>query len=105
MAINYHFLIVHTGTSRGYLERKVLHSKHAHLVRTLRASEIVADLYSTGAIDSNDVERVGDATTCLEKNEIIVRELKHRRYPISELCEALDKCASQRDLAEDLRTG
>ena len=65
----------------------------------------MADLYSAGAISSSDMERVDDATTTRDKNEIILRELKDHRYPITELCGALDKCASLRYVADDLRTG
>ena len=65
----------------------------------------MADLYSAGAISSSDMERVDDATTTRDKNKIILRELKHRHNPITELCEALDKCASLRYVADDLRAG
>ena len=65
----------------------------------------MADLYSAGAINSSDMERVDGAATTREKNEIILRELKHCRYPITDLCEALDKCASLRYVADDLRRG
>ena len=87
------------------LERRLLHAQHAHLSRTLRASEIMADLYSADVIHSSDMERVDDAATTREKNEIILRVLKRRRYPITMLCEALDKCASLRYVADDLKTG
>ena len=65
----------------------------------------MADLYSADVIRSSDMERVDGATTTREKNEIILRELRHRRYPITDLCEALDKCASLRYVADDLRRG
>ena len=65
----------------------------------------MADLYSAGAIDSSDMERVDGAATTRDKNEIILRELRHRRYPITTLCEALDKCASLRYVADELRAG
>ena len=65
----------------------------------------MADLYSAGAISSSDMERVDGTTTTRDKNEIILRELKDHHYPITELCEALDKCASLRYVADDLRTG
>ena len=65
----------------------------------------MADLYSAGAIDLSDMERVDGAITTRDKNEIILRELKYRDYPIRELCEALDKCASLRYVADELRTG
>ena len=88
-----------------HLEMSVLHAEHADLSRTLRASEIVADLYSADVISSSDMESVDGATTRQKKNEIILRELKYRRYPITDLCEALDKCPSLRYLADHLRTG
>ena len=97
--------IVHTEITQRYLERKVLHAKHAHLSRTLRASEIMADLYSAGAITSNELEKVDAATTSQEKNEIILRGLKRCEYSITPLCEALDRCASLRYVAADLRKG
>ena len=65
----------------------------------------MADLYSADVISSSDMERVDGATTTRDKNEIILRELKLCRYPITTLCEALDKCASLRYVADDLRTG
>ena len=65
----------------------------------------MADLYSAGAINSSDMERVDGATTTRDKNKIILRELKICRYPITDLCEALDKCASLRYVADDLRAG
>ena len=99
------FLIIIIIHAERRLERRVLHAQHAHLSRTLRASEIMADLYSANVIRSSDMERVDDAATTREKNEIILRVLKRRRYPITELCEALDKCASLRYVADDLRTG
>ena len=87
------------------LERSVLHAKYAHLSRTLCASEIMADLYSAHVINLSDMERVDDATTRQKKNEIILRELTYRIHPITDLCGALDKCASLRYVADDLRTG
>ena len=65
----------------------------------------MADLYSAGAINSSDLERVDGATTTRDKNEIILREVKYCHYPITILCEALDKCASLRYVADDLRAG
>ena len=65
----------------------------------------MADLYSAGAIDLSDMERVDATITTRDKNEIILRELKYRDYPITKLCEALDKCASLRYVADELRTG
>ena len=97
--------VVHTEITQRYLERKVLHAKHAYLSRTLRASEIMADLYSADVIDSSDMERVDAATTSQDKNEIILRELKRCEYSITPLCKALDKRASLRYVAADLRKG
>ena len=65
----------------------------------------MADLYSADVIDSSDMERVDAATSTRDKNKIILRELKCRDYPITDLCEALDKCASLRYVADDLKTG
>ena len=83
----------------------MLYAQHAHLSRTLRASEIMADLYSSGVIYVSTMEMVDAAITTREKNKIILQELKRCRYPITALCEALDKCASLRYVAYDLRTG
>ena len=65
----------------------------------------MADLYSAGAIETSDMEKVDGATTTRDKNEIILRELKLCRYPITVLCKALVKCASLRYVADDLRAG
>ena len=65
----------------------------------------MADLYSANVIRSSDMERVDGAATTRDKNEIILRALKLCRYPITELCKALDKCASLRYVADDLKTG
>ena len=97
--------VIHTEITQRYLERKVLHAKHAYLSRTLRASEIMAYLYSANVITSSDMESVDAAATSQDKNEIILRQLKRCEYPITKLCEALDKCASLRYVAADLRKG
>ena len=65
----------------------------------------MADLYSADVIDSSDMEWVDGAATTRDKNKIILRVLKYRDYPITDLCEALDMCASLRYVADDLRTG
>ena len=79
--------------------------KYAELCRELPASGIVSDLYSARCITLYMMEEVDSASTRLEKNKRLLRFLQDRQYPVTDICEVLDKFEPFKYLAENLRAG
>lgn len=79
--------------------------KYADLCDQLSASEIVSQLYSARYITMHMMEQVDAASTQLQKNKCLLRYLQRRRYPVTEICEVLDKFEAFKYIAENLRAG
>ena len=84
----------------------MLHAEHAHLCYALPTSQILPELYSASVITSDQMDEVDAGSTRLRKNGILLRKLAdYRRYPVRDLCSALDKFKPFKHLAKDLKEG
>ena len=83
----------------------MLQDQHANLCRSLASSEIVAELYSNGVILVDQMEAVQSATTTLEKNRLLLKAMRRRDFPVTDLCRVLEKLVPFKEIAAQLKAG